>query len=138
MAYAKNLHPCQKCGACCASFRVSFYWRESEPDTENGTPKNLTVDQDLNTRCMKGTETKHRPHCVALKGRVGNEVGCSIYMNRPSPCRNFSASLENGIKNPRCDEARAKHGLEPLTKYDWITSDKSDSNKSRAEPETFS
>lgn len=63
---------------------------------------------------MKGTDEKHRPACMALDGIIGTKVGCKIYSNRPSPCRNFLASYEDGIHRPRCDEARRKHGLRPL------------------------
>ncbi len=72
---------------------------------------------------MKGTNKKHNPKCEALSGDVGKIVSCMIYSNRPTPCREFTASYEAGIKEPRCDEARAKHGLKPLTKddfKDWI------------------
>jgi len=68
---------------------------------------------------MKGTSGKHHRRCVALEGRIGEKVGCSIYVNRPSPCRAFAASFENGKRNPRCDEARSAHGLKPLQRTDW-------------------
>lgn len=115
-----RLHPCQSCGACCASFRVAFYWRESEPsDTDNPVPRELSVDLSPTHRIMKGTEHKHHPKCIALKGRVGSHVECSIYSQRSSTCRRFEASYENGKHNPRCDEARAKHGLSPLGREDF-------------------
>lgn len=115
----EKLHPCQKCGACCASFRVSFYWMQAENYIENSVPQSFVEDLDLSTRCMKGTSDKHRPKCMALSGKVGKNVNCSIYLNRPSPCRNFKASYEAGRQEPRCDLAREKHGLRPLTKMDW-------------------
>lgn len=116
---SENLHPCQKCGACCASFRVSFYWIEAEPYIENSVPQTFIEDLDLSTRCMSGTNKKHQPKCSALHGRVGLLANCSIYQNRPSPCRNFKASYEDGFQQIRCDQARAKHGLKALTKTDW-------------------
>jgi len=123
MSQTSALHPCQTCGACCASFRVSFHWREAESDpddkSDHSVPQDYTEDLDLNQRCMKGTNDKHKPSCIALMGEVGNYAHCIIYLNRPSPCRKFEASFENGYKNARCDEARAKHGLKPLTKYDY-------------------
>lgn len=119
------LHPCQSCGACCASFRVAFYWREAEPrDSENPVPLNLSTDLTPTHRLMKGTDKKHHPKCIALLGRIGQNVACSIYQNRSSTCRNFAASYENGKHNPRCDEARAKHGLSPLTRDDFKDQDK--------------
>ncbi len=108
-------NPCQSCGACCAHFRVSFYWREAEPaDGSFSVPVELTEDVSPHHRCMKGTNQKHYNRCVALAGKVGTEVSCSIYLHRPSPCRDFSYSYENGKRNPRCDEARGAYGLPPL------------------------
>ena len=118
-AKTEALHPCQKCGACCASFRVSFYWLAAEPSVTNAIPQNFIEDLDQNTRCMKGTSNKHQPKFIALSGRIGEMVNCVIYENRPSPCRNFKASFESGYQEPRCDEARAKHGLKPILKSDW-------------------
>lgn len=57
--------------------------------------------------------------CVALAGKVGLETLCQIYEDRPSTCRKFLASYEQGIHSPICDEARVKHGLEPLRPDDW-------------------
>jgi Fe-S-cluster containining protein len=60
---------------------------------------------------MQGTNQAN-PRCVALTGEIGKQVGCSIYANRPSPCREFVAGDED--VNPFCDKARAKYGLPPL------------------------
>lgn len=110
------IHPCQSCGACCAYYRVAFHWMQAEP---GGVPLALTQDLDLQQRVMKGTDRKHRPRCVALRGEVGQSVACTIYESRPTPCRRFTASYEKGVREPRCDEAREVHGLRPLTKADW-------------------
>jgi Fe-S-cluster containining protein len=112
-------HPCLSCGACCASFRVAFHWREAEKGSRYEVPVHFTVDLDSHSRCMKGTESKHNPRCTSLRGKIGQKAWCFIYSSRPSPCRAFRASYENGYENPRCDEARRKHGLLPLTKQDW-------------------
>jgi Fe-S-cluster containining protein len=117
-ALIKKQHPCLGCGACCAHFRVAFYWREAEPDGLWKVPVTKTVDLDSNLRCMKGTEVKHHPKCVSLSGRIGKNAHCSMYENRPTPCRSFTASFEDGIRNERCDEARAAHGLRPLKRGD--------------------
>lgn len=114
-------HPCQKCGACCASFRVEFYWREGNTaDTEHAVPEEMWIDLTSQVRAMKGTEKKHQPKCIALTGRIGENVSCSIYENRSSTCRRFQASFENGKRSPQCDVAREKHGLEPLRREDWL------------------
>ena len=62
---------------------------------------------------MKGTSS-HTPRCAALSGNLGERVSCTIYENRPSPCREYNVFLEDGSLNPRCNQARAKHGFEPL------------------------
>ncbi len=116
----RELHPCQSCGACCAAFRVAFYWREAEAKEHAiAVPSGMWDEGNQFQRSMKGTGDKHHPKCVALKGVVGRRVECSIYENRSSTCRKFEASYENGMKQIRCDEARAKHGLRPLSKNDW-------------------
>ena len=114
------LHPCQSCGACCAYFRVSFYWREAESeDNPGGVPIELTENTTDFKRSMRGTAEKHHARCVALEGRVGQQVACSIYTRRPSPCRDFAASFEEGVHRPRCDQARARYQLAPLRPHDW-------------------
>lgn len=112
MVYSLGSHPCLACGACCAYFRVAFYWREDVPDS-------LAEDLDSFRKVMKGTNMKHSRRCVSLEGRVGESVVCSSYARRPTPCRDFQASYENGEKNLRCDQARAAHGLLPLRRSDW-------------------
>ncbi|MFN3586727.1 MAG: YkgJ family cysteine cluster protein [Moraxellaceae bacterium] len=100
--------PCQQCGACCAHFRVSFYWAEAD-DAEGGTvPAHLTNQRSPTLRCMKGTDSS-RPRCIALEGDVGGHVSCGIYASRPSPCREVMPGDE------QCLRARAAHGLPPLT-----------------------
>lgn len=126
-ASESRLHPCQSCGACCASFRVQFYWREGEGDHQPQVPSHTwqeshctDTSEPSNWRIMRGTEAKHHPRCVALKGRIGISASCQIYSSRPTPCRAFKASYEDGFAHPRCDEARARHGLKPLCKTDWL------------------
>ena len=36
-------NPCESCGACCAQFRVSFYWSESDAHPGGRVPASLTV-----------------------------------------------------------------------------------------------
>lgn len=111
-------HPCLSCGACCNFYKVQFHKTELI-DVNYLVPKEYTVDL-LNTThlAMKGTNKKD-PRCMALKGVVGQNVACSIYEHRPSCCREFTASYENGIKNERCDKARMAKNLEPLYPTDW-------------------
>jgi Fe-S-cluster containining protein len=80
----------------------------------------MTEDIDEFRRCMKGTNQDH-PRCIALQGETGQEVHCTIYENRPSPCREFGAVWKRGLLHfppgelARCNEARAACGLPPLS-----------------------
>jgi len=110
-------HPCLSCGACCARFRVSFYWGEGD-DAHGRVPSERTVAISPFLRAMKGTE-KNPPRCEALEGTLGVHVACAIYDQRPPPCREFEPSYENGVPNPACDAARKHIGLRPLSRADW-------------------
>ena len=106
-------NPCLSCGACCAYFRVSFYWGECQ-SAGGLVPDNLTVAVTPHLVAMQGTEQKPA-RCAALLGEVGCGTRCTIYETRSSTCREFMAAWENGEPNPHCDAARAAHGLPPLT-----------------------
>ena len=80
---------CQQCGACCAYFRVSFYWAEGD-DAPGGTvPAHLTQAKPA--------------RCVALTGEIGQRVGCSIYAQRSSTCQELMPG------DDKCLKARAHH-----------------------------
>jgi Fe-S-cluster containining protein len=111
-------HPCLRCGACCAFFRVSFHWRESADAKPDGVPLAQCSDLNSTLRVMRGTE-RAPTRCHALLGTLGEGVRCSIYEQRPSPCRDFTASYEHGVHQSDCDRARAAHGLPALTPADW-------------------
>jgi len=112
-------NPCLSCGACCAFYRASFYWSETDDVTPGGVPLELTVDRPPLYRVMRGTD-RPEPRCVALDGRIGQAVCCSIHTQRSSSCRDFQASYADGATpNPRCDAARARWGLAPLSPEDW-------------------
>lgn len=98
---ASDANPCLDCGACCAFFRVSFYWAEAEA---NDIPPPLV--EPINTRfsCMAGTNQR-APHCRALIGDVGRRVGCAIYAQRPQPCREVQPG------DAQCNKARAGYGM---------------------------
>ena len=118
-------HPCLSCGACCAYFRVSFYWAEADPFVSGGAdpvPAALTEPLTPARLAMRGTSA-HAPRCVALEGMVGSAVRCGIYPQRPSPCRELNASWEFGEPSPGCDRARAAHGLPALTPEQWLDPD---------------
>ncbi|MFL7843402.1 YkgJ family cysteine cluster protein [Raoultella ornithinolytica] len=107
-----EINPCMTCGACCAYFRVSFYWAEAD-DAGGVVPTRLTEPLTPFLRCMSGTNQR-QIRCAALKGEIGESVHCSIYRHRPSHCREFSQSGEGGEVNEACNRARARYGLPPL------------------------
>ena len=76
-------------------------------------PSALTEPLTPFLRCMSGTNQR-QSRCAALSGDIGDAVHCTIYENRPSPCREFAMSGENGEENDACNRARARYGLPPL------------------------
>ena len=107
-------NPCMHCGACCTTFQVSFYWRETDEDPQGTVPVELTGKLNDDRCYMRGTELKNK-RCIALVGQVGDRVRCSIYERRPSPCRLFAISWENGQPSEKCEKACALQGLPPLS-----------------------
>jgi len=95
---------CRRCGACCAQYRVSFYWAEA---WSRGLPDLMVEKVNAQMACMAGTNQKD-PRCLALQGRVGESVRCAVYELRPEPCRQVLPGDE------RCNEARRHKGLAPL------------------------
>jgi len=112
-------HPCLTCGACCAFFRVSFHWSESEPALGGTVPAGLTEPLRSHERVMRGT-SQSRPRCIALDAEIGVRSRCSIHPQRPSVCAAVPASWEFGEPSAQCDKARIAHGLPALTPGDWI------------------
>lgn len=107
-------NPCTACGACCSHFRVSFYCGELADGSGGVVPTELTSKVNPVIACMKGTETGSG-RCVALVGEIGKRgIRCSIYENRPSPCREFEPWQEDGTPAPDCQRLRIKIGLPPL------------------------
>ena len=112
------MHPCLRCGACCASYRVAFHWSEADPAAGGITPPALVEPLDPHRVNMRGTQA-YQPRCVALVGTIGEAAHCGIYALRPSPCHALQASWEDGAPSDQCDRARARHGLPPLAPADF-------------------
>ena len=103
-------NPCQRCGACCAAFRVDFDGSELTGGAyawEGGVPPGLAAPLIGRLYRMHGSDAEP-PRCIALVGAIGQAVACRIYAARPSPCREFEAG------QPACARARRRHGLPPL------------------------
>lgn len=108
----QTTNPCLDCGACCAFYRVSFYWAEIEAGG-GSVPDKLTEKVNLHLSCMQGTNSKPA-RCTALMGDIGDKVRCTIYDKRSSTCRNFNSHNADGSVNDNCSKARAHYGLPPL------------------------
>ncbi len=93
---------CVHCGACCAYYRVSFYWAEAE-----AMPSEMIEPLTAVYSCMKGTN-QTQVKCIALEGVVGQQVSCSIYEVRSSTCQEVQMADEH------CNKARIAHNLIPL------------------------
>lgn len=107
------MNPCQTCGACCATYRVSFPCHEVDDFPEGRVPAALVDEIAPHVVCMRGTAgTPAR--CVALRGTIGDSVGCTIYEFRSSTCRDFAPMALLGRGDEACNEARRRHGLAPL------------------------
>ena len=102
---AEPVSICRQCGACCAFFRVSFYWAEAP---QRGLPETCIEPVTAHLAGMAGTN-RPVPRCCALQGEIGRQVSCLVYTARPSPCRELQPGDE------KCNRARARHGLPPLT-----------------------
>lgn len=102
-------NPCLTCGACCSHFRISFYCGEST--ALGGTvPDHMVYKLNDTMGCMRGTEAGSG-RCTALSGTIGESIACTIYADRPTPCREYHVWDLDGNPNPKCQELRAKHGL---------------------------
>jgi len=98
------MQSCTSCGACCATFRVCFYWAEAEA---NGIPEAFVVPADRLRMAMRHVDPA--PRCIALEGDIGTAVACSIYERRPQICRDVQPG------DPSCARARERTGLPALT-----------------------
>ena len=109
------LSVCERCGACCAAYRVDFHPSELVQRSGGpGVPVAMALTLTPKLMRMKGTD-EAAPRCIALTGTVGEQVGCSIYADRPSPCHEFNPWAALGIVDAACDRARQRHGLPPLS-----------------------
>jgi len=108
------MNPCTSCGACCATYRVSFYHGETDDLPGGLVPAGLVEKLTAVMACMRGTE-RQPPRCVALRGAIGESVSCAIYEFRPSPCREFAPLAAVGRGDDACNAARARHGLGMLS-----------------------
>lgn len=103
---------CQRCGACCCNRDenrregVTFYVEIDDPRSR------LLTRDDLRKRftVLDENEVPHlrldpSGRCAALVGRLGLDVRCVVYADRPRGCRLVTAGT------PECLEARRQRGV---------------------------
>jgi Fe-S-cluster containining protein len=105
-AMSASASECQRCGACCAAYRVDFSVHERD-DHGGRVPSGLVVEVNDTLARMRGTDHTP-PRCSALGGTIGRAVACGIYEWRPNPCHELQAGSD------ACARARARHGLPAL------------------------
>lgn len=112
------VHPCLRCGACCAHYRVGLHWSETAPELGGRVPAELTEPLRQHERAMRGT-SQAKPRCIALDADIGTYSRCTIHASRPAACAALTASWEQGEAIAQCDRARIAYGLPALTPADW-------------------
>jgi hypothetical protein len=103
-------YDCRACGACCVNLPSNVaegfgFWVEI-----------AAGDRILRRRALARLVVRDPdgvPHlrlapdgrCAALRGAPGREVRCTIYADRPTPCRRVQPG------DRLCEQYRAEHGL---------------------------
>lgn len=100
-------YECDCCGACCKTFPIFASQKDAaqEPRIEAETQK-LPAHLATNDWAYQMHPLPFHEACCFL----GEENLCQIYKTRPVNCQTFAAGSE------QCQEARARHGIEPLLK----------------------
>ena len=73
---------CITCGACC-SYTDPKWIEVSGEDRKRLNNDDLIESGDVESYAMKQTK---QGKCVALQGKIGVKVSCSVYPNRPQVC----------------------------------------------------
>lgn len=106
------VYDCVTCGACCYNpndNRELDYIDYIEIETSDRILKKpdlvrrlVVLDDDL----IPHMRLNHHHRCIALTGRLGVKVGCSIYHDRPDICKRFTAGSK------KCKELRKERGVD--------------------------
>jgi uncharacterized protein len=104
-------YDCQHCGACCCNLdqnREIGYVDYVEVKRRDPLMRKPELREKLVVINDKGEfhmRLDHNQRCIALRGRVGRSVGCSIYEDRPAVCRKVKPGSE------ACIQAREERGV---------------------------
>jgi uncharacterized protein len=102
---------CQRCGACCTNpdeNRAEGFAYYVEVTPKDGILRRPDLVKRYVVRDPDGVphmrlDPQHR--CTALRGRLGQEVHCAVYADRPRGCRLVEAGSE------RCLQYRRERGI---------------------------
>ena len=103
---------CTRCGACCCNPDENR--REGFIDYVEVEPRDALAREPELMRRLVVRNAEGVPHlridqsgrCLALRGRVGARVSCTIYEVRPTGCRRVEAGTA------RCLQYRRERGVE--------------------------
>lgn len=102
---------CRTCGACCINLPSNrdegfVAWVEIEPADRilerADLVKKLVIDIDGVPHLKLAPDGR----CAALRGAIGRSTSCSIYGDRPSPCRRVQPG------DALCKRYRHEHGVD--------------------------
>ena len=102
---------CTRCGACCCNSPENL--AEGVREWVAIAPRDPILAAPALVRRLVVVDDEGEPHlradeggrCLALRGRVGAQIECSIYRERPTACRIVEAGSE------ACLAARRARGL---------------------------
>ena len=84
-------NPCQSCGACCATFRVSFHRSQLDSEVGGYVPETLADEETQSTCRMRGTDRSSRIEAaITNDGRVHGirmniRENVGAYLRAPEP-----------------------------------------------------
>lgn len=110
-------YDCKACGACCTGWEVDVENRDDVPEEMVESLPGSHVGFGTNVMRRKPLDPPREAQdprlkvsywggdCIALKGKIGCGVSCTIYERRPQVCRDFQPGTV------QCQEARTRAGL---------------------------
>jgi len=100
-----SIPDCIPCGACCIyGLVIPINRREPEPLQRY---LEITLDDAEDLVVERVFERGPDGRCINLDGVVGQQIGCSVYPDRPQMCRDFDAGSD------RCFGYRRMYGIDP-------------------------